>query len=69
MIRTKAIEILELNLKVGEDGIPPDVKDAINLGVAALLFVETLSHVSYPTTLFKPPVLPGEDVEKLDRLI
>jgi len=41
---SKAKEILELNLNMAGKKMPPDVKDALKLGVEALKFIKDNRH-------------------------
>lgn len=61
MIMPKVIEILELNVKEAGKKMPPDVKDAVNIGIEAskrYYFLRSLSSIK------AFPLLPGETLEE-----
>lgn len=54
---SKAIQVLDINIKVGEEKMPPDVRDALKLGIEAMKRVEEMRQ---DNAFLSPRLLPGE---------
>ncbi len=53
----KAIEILDLNIPKGDSKMPPDIKDALMLGIEAL---KRYNDRDYLSLVERDAMLPGE---------
>jgi len=58
---TKAIEILDLNIKEAGKKMPADTLDSLKLGVEALTVIGYLRNAERP---IRPPLLSGETEER-----